>query len=30
MFIITLAPTPIPSQIAQTLFNIISLGVDEV
>jgi len=30
LLIITLAPSPIPSQIPHTLFNIISLGVDAV
>jgi len=30
MLIITLAPSPIPSQIPRTLFDIISLGVDAV
>jgi len=30
LLIITLAPSPIPSQIPQTLFEIISLGVDAV
>jgi len=30
LLLITLAPSPIPSQIADTLFDIISLGVDAV
>jgi len=30
LLIITLAPSPIPSQIQSTLFGIISLGVDTV
>jgi len=30
LLIITLVPSPIPSQIPHTQFNIISLGVDEV
>jgi len=30
LLIITLAPSPIPSQIPHTLFDIISLGTDAV
>jgi len=30
LLIITLAPSPIPSQIPHTLFDIISLGADAV